>query len=187
MLENAGRWSLVAGRRNIRRAIRDVRYAASGFSLVELLVVIAVIGILATLVVSAINPAEQLNRARDAKRQQEVNRLAKALAAYYTNNNSQYPLVAGWVGTLIAANELNSQPQDTVNGGIAECTQNIVSASKAYCYVNVSNSIVVFTVLQSKLHNQGCAPGQKAYFIWSSLREQVTKDCDSAVGPPTPN
>ncbi|MFZ5366297.1 MAG: type II secretion system protein [Patescibacteria group bacterium] len=55
-----------------------------GFTLVELLIVIALIGVLAVAVLSAINPLEQINRARDTGYKNDIEQLLSALDRYYT-------------------------------------------------------------------------------------------------------
>lgn len=71
----------------------------SGFTIVELLIVIVVIGILATLVIVTFSGVQQ--KARDTKRETDVKALASQLEVYYANNGS-YPGLAqvqdnGWV------------------------------------------------------------------------------------------
>ncbi len=55
-----------------------------GFTLVELLIVIALIGVLAVAVLSAINPLEQINRARDTGYKNDIEQLLSAIDRYYT-------------------------------------------------------------------------------------------------------
>lgn len=56
-----------------------------GFTLIELLVVIGSIGILAALVILAINPAEMQRKARDATRMSDLTNLRKAIELALAN------------------------------------------------------------------------------------------------------
>jgi len=64
-----------------------------GFTIVELLIVIVVIGILAAISIVAYNGIQQ--RARDATRMSDIGAIAKAVELYYAENGS-YPLTPGW-------------------------------------------------------------------------------------------
>ena len=61
-----------------------------GFTLVELLIVIALIGILSVAVLATINPIEQANKARDAKFQNDAAEILSAYERYYASLNT-YP------------------------------------------------------------------------------------------------
>lgn len=61
-----------------------------GFTLIEMLIVIAVIGVLAVAVLSAINPIEQMRKARDTRRRSNAAELMNALERYYTTYEA-YP------------------------------------------------------------------------------------------------
>lgn len=65
-----------------------VTHHHKGFTLIELIVVIAIIGTLTGLIVNNLNDARA--RARDAKRKQELGSLKIALRLYY-NDNQGYP------------------------------------------------------------------------------------------------
>jgi type II secretion system protein G len=59
-----------------------------GFTLLELLIVITILGILATLVSG--NLMNSLKRGRDAKRKEDLQQIQKAIELYY-EDNKQYP------------------------------------------------------------------------------------------------
>lgn len=65
-----------------------------GFTLVEMLIVIAVIGVLAVAVLSAINPIEQMRKARDTRRKSNAAELMNAVERYYATNEENPPALA---------------------------------------------------------------------------------------------
>ncbi len=69
----------------------SLKQKSKGFTIVELLIVIVVIAILATLVIVTFTGIQQ--RARDSKRQTDVNALDAHLEAFYADNG-YYPSLA---------------------------------------------------------------------------------------------
>lgn len=65
-----------------------------GFTLIEILVVIAIIGILASVVLAALNSAR--SKARDAQRKETLKQISRAAELYY-NDNLAYPVTTGWL------------------------------------------------------------------------------------------
>jgi len=63
--------------------IKDIARSRSGFTMIELLVVITILGILAVAVLSAINPIEQINRGRDTASRSDAEQLIGAIERYY--------------------------------------------------------------------------------------------------------
>lgn len=63
-----------------------MRKSKSGFTIVELLIVVVIIAILAAITIAAYNGIQQ--RARDIQRKQDVATIKKALEMYYTDNGS---------------------------------------------------------------------------------------------------
>lgn len=65
-----------------------------GFTMIELLIVIAVLGILAVAVLAAINPIEQINRGRDTGSRSDAEQLISGIDRYYASKG-YYPWVTG--------------------------------------------------------------------------------------------
>lgn len=76
----------------MRHAIeRSTGSKGRGFTLIELLVVIGIIGILAAIVIVAINPGRQFAQARNAQRWNDVNALLNAIHQYAVDYNGTVP------------------------------------------------------------------------------------------------
>ncbi|MFH0820931.1 MAG: prepilin-type N-terminal cleavage/methylation domain-containing protein [Candidatus Peregrinibacteria bacterium] len=67
-----------------------------GFTLIELIIVIAIIAILAAAIFVAIDPARRLNEARNARRASDVSTILDAVVKYQADNNgTHYSTVEG--------------------------------------------------------------------------------------------
>lgn len=127
-------------------------FDSQGFTLVELLIVIALIAILSVAVLATINPIEQTNKARDAQYKNDAAEVLSAFERYYASKN-EYPWgIPSSVGaTILPSNnasfgviDANSDPNGTLIstselkssfGGKAPFTANIGSSSPNMMYV----------------------------------------------------
>lgn len=98
-----------------------------GFTLVELLIVIALIAILSVAVLATINPIEQANKAKDATMQNDAAEVLNAYERYYAAQAS-YPWIDVVAGSLTVDStlSLNSSMAGfglcTVTAGVAAVT-----------------------------------------------------------------
>ncbi|MBU3935167.1 type II secretion system GspH family protein, partial [Patescibacteria group bacterium] len=88
-----------------------------GFTLVELLIVIALIAILSVAVLATINPIEQANKARDARVQNDAAEVMNAYERYYASRQS-YPWEEYTGGTPIVSGGAVVLRSDTYGFGI---------------------------------------------------------------------
>lgn len=72
---------------------------ARGFTLVELLIVIAIIAILAAAIIIGLNPARQFSQARNSQRWSHVNALLNGVTTNSSDNNGTFTCAAGVVPT----------------------------------------------------------------------------------------
>ncbi len=81
--------------------------ANKGFTLIEILLVVAAIAILAGIVILAINPNKQLGETRNAQRRVDVNTILNAVYQYTIDNNGTLPTtIASSTCASVATNEI---------------------------------------------------------------------------------
>jgi prepilin-type N-terminal cleavage/methylation domain-containing protein len=154
-------------KRNLKREA-----VGGGFTLIELLIVIAIIGVLAVVVLVAINPVQQLARARDAGRISSVSQLGHSVEAYYTAHNGTYPTVAQWTASpniLVSSGEINIVPGVVPNSVTALCGTAAVSG---WCYSTNATSFMLYARLEALTNRTlGTCPATGAtptFIVYSS-------------------
>lgn len=150
----------------------------AGFTLVELLIVIAILGTLAVVVLIALNPVQQLARTRDAGRSSTVTQLGRAMEAYATARGGEYPDVAGgdcggglgsWIDDcLVASGEINNAPDSPAysSGTGSDCS----AGQDGICY-NVGGAgsgFVIYMQAEADTNTSQCPTTAEAYFIYAS-------------------
>jgi prepilin-type N-terminal cleavage/methylation domain-containing protein len=127
-----------------------------GFTLVELLVVIAVLGVLATGLIVAINPAQQLAKARDSDRKTSVHQISSAIKRYITSQGQPPPNKTP--GSAYCSNNADFLDELVTSGELKQIPR---PRSGTYCYYNygAGNTIgaIVVATLES-IPNTTVAP-----------------------------
>jgi prepilin-type N-terminal cleavage/methylation domain-containing protein len=159
-----------------------------GFTLIELLIVMAVIGVLAVVVLVAINPVQQLARTRDTGRKSAVTQMGHALSAYYTSRSGTEYVAASssWIDDLATAGEIATIPSQleySANPGV-ECSTNV---QNYYCYdYNVASvGAITFARLESDSEEAKCSGTDEPYFVWDSVLGRAGLVCMTAATEPS--
>ncbi len=112
-----------------------------GFTLIELMVVIAIIGMLASTVLASLSNARA--NARDAAIKQQLRSMAQA-AEMHRNTNGDYNLQTGWVGNIGATNptcatETFTGPQAATFRSLCEgIARNISISTESILHIGVN-------------------------------------------------
>lgn len=128
----------------------------------------AILGVLAVVVLVAINPVQQLARTRDAGRKAGIAQIGRALEAYYTSHNGSY-MAAGtsFLSTLSTSGEISTPPsQISFRGGytaLVTCS----NAQNGWCYLSDLSEAVLYTELESQSEQSKCG-GTATMFVWST-------------------
>ncbi len=108
----------------------------SGFTLIEILVVIGIIAILAGIVLVAINPSRQFAQANNTQRTSNVNSILNAIGQYIADNKGTVPAGIDATAKTLSKADLNicallmptyvsSLPVDPTKGAaVTDCTSN---------------------------------------------------------------
>lgn len=162
-----------------------------GFTLIELLVVIAVLGVLAAVVLVAVDPLEQLARGRDAGKTSSVSQIGHAMQAYTTAQLVGYPAVSQtWQQTyLVDSGELKQVVSASVTTACVPATLN----QGGFCYNMSGTEAVIWIFLESKSNKlkagggtTACASGTAGAAVWDSSQGKSGVRCVSTAGAETP-
>lgn len=88
----------------------------NGFTLLEILLVVAAIGILAGIVILAINPNKQLGDTRNAQRRADVTTILNAVYQYSLDNNGTLP------SSIPTSATCSTATNEVCADGAASCT-----------------------------------------------------------------
>jgi prepilin-type N-terminal cleavage/methylation domain-containing protein len=165
-----------------------------GFTMIELLIVIAVLGILAVAVLSAINPIEQINRGKDTGSRSDAEQLLSSIDRFYAGK--------GFYPWMIGADSDNEEITNNVGGGVAVLTEitaldqeigddatpfltNLSSGGAAEIKESFVTRVIDDTYNTLSIYNNGVS-GSSTYICFtpksSSFREEAWKRCSTAVG-----
>ncbi len=119
------------------------------FTLIELMIVIAIIGILMTIVIIAINPLQQIQKAQDSKRRADLNQIKAAMQLYY-NDYKYYPTTAssipfGAAWTVSGTTYMKQIPASDANNhyaynGVGTCSASSCTDYNITAYLNLPNA-----------------------------------------------
>jgi general secretion pathway protein G len=118
--------------------IKKVLKKEGGFTLLELLIVIVIIGILALLIIPNVTSAPK--KARDTQRKTDMKAVQKALEEYYTSYNA-YPVGTGQADSVLAAALTTGNPP--ILKTVPTDPKN--SAQYVYTYTAAANTSYVLT------------------------------------------
>lgn len=95
------------------RTQKTASHTKAGFTLIEILVVIGIIALLATIVIIAINPARQFAQARNTQRESNINTILNAIGQNIADNKGIFtcsgtpfatlPVVTSSINTAVVA------------------------------------------------------------------------------------
>lgn len=158
-----------------RLAVRS-KLARAGFTLVELMVVIVILGILATLFLGNFTTSQA--KARDAQRKSDLNQIMRALEAY-NNDKGSYP-PAGTNGT-IAGVAWGSAFADSGVSYMAELPKDPKS-DRTYVYSSNQKSYRLYAKLENE--QDSVLGGQEYTSVFCTAAGQSKRSCNFAVTSP---
>lgn len=157
---------------------------SKGFTLVELLILMAVLIILFSTVLVAVNPIENIHRAKDTRRISAVVELGHSMEALATTReNGKYPNdpvgMTNWQSSfLVASNEIPAAV--SVDAAESNCT---INSQGNLCYDSNGTDAVIWSVLESSVNrnNAGCVGSEIVVAVWIGSQGKTGLTCISGV------
>jgi prepilin-type N-terminal cleavage/methylation domain-containing protein len=101
------------------KKMRDLYFRQAGFTLVELILVVAIIVIIAAAVFVALNPAKRIGEANDAARWSDANQVLNAVHQYVVDNSGSFPNSGSWTADVNFVLGTDGSGCDTDCGAVA--------------------------------------------------------------------
>jgi prepilin-type N-terminal cleavage/methylation domain-containing protein len=159
-----------------------------GFTLVELLVVIAVLGVLAAGVLVAIDPLQMLARGRDSAKKSAITELGRATIAYQTTQND-LPAGSAWATTLQGTGDIKAIPDnpDSTDCTIAGTATADDGVQGGYCYESdpTTGEFIIYARAEadSETAKITCSSPNIAYITYSSFAGKTGLACTNDLEP----
>lgn len=155
---------------------KENRTTQKGFTLIELMLVVLIIGVLSGLMLGVINIPGIQSKSRDAKRIGDIKKVQTALELYFADFRG-YPSITSWqnVSTALSAispTYINKIPADPKSGN-APAGVSCFSGKIAYGYYYITNTCV----------GAGCLSGKYVLgFILEVPRSATDTDLCKSLG-----
>ena len=151
---------------------KKIQSLKQGFTLLEMLLVVAIIAILAGIVIVAINPSKQLGAANDARRWADVNTIVSAVYQYAIDNS----------GTLPGPSTIAATTNNLCNG-TGTTTAEICTGATCGTLTDLSSTTANGTYISSiPIDPTGPTTPHTGYYIVKNSNNRVTVCAPSAAG-----
>lgn len=154
---------------------RSKRFS-TGFTLIEIIIVMAVIAVLAGITLVALNPLEQLAGANDTKTKQSVGKLGGLLTSFYAQRQVFPTADSDWISELMTTGDLNERPASPQ----ATCGPSSANDSN-FCLQTSASSAIVYAQLSSLSQDRKCPVASEVpYFAFETSKG---KSCIICAAP----
>lgn len=147
----------------------------NGFTIMELMISVAIIGILSGLLLNVINPRAFQGRGRDAQRVSDLKSIQAALELYFVDNRV-YPAAGNWLAitgsdalsTALRTRYMSSVPTDPLGTpvGTSPCG---AGTPKQYYYKSNGGAYLLTAYLESANANTGHRCSGTDLSMWGTI------------------
>ncbi len=153
-----------ANNSSVSGQMSNVKCRKAGFTLLEVLLVVAAIAILAGIVIVALNPSKQLGDTRNVQRRADINTILNAVYQYAIDNN-------GTFSTGIDAVTASSQVLGTSGSG---CDTTCTAVTTVAACVDLSANLVPTYIVGIPLDPSTGAATNTEYYINKDANGRIT-------------
>ena len=163
----------------------NIKMRNKGFTLIEMILVVGILGILAVGAIVALNPVAQFQKGNDVRRKSDLAQVQRALEAFYQDYGS-YPIGNGSTGYLINYMDKTQTPAVSVTihwGSAWQPYMNLLpqdpNSNKKYVYYSTGQSYYIYASLdRGSSDPQACNKGTACSSIATNV---VTSPCGTSV------